>query len=353
MRGDCEQHGREHHQHRADDQHAPPAAAVGVGGEPQRDGGIPEQGQGEQQADLRLRQPGLHQVENQHHRQEAIRKQPQRSSGEEDTPVGGQGENKIHANILLYFSKTSKKAYMIKYINYVGKTRLAARILNPATRGIHGSGAAGLARAGWKHSPARFTLTSARNKRSHPHTHEYLFDLVRATSAQALTVTLLPVSLLIAQSNGVLPLPRSNPSVAGGTFLDYPARTSPTALIPLLLIRHSIHRAAQRLIPINRCAEFTIFTLSNPRRKHMKGKAILALLLIATLLLSVHTGATAHGQTEVGDYELEIGFKNEPSLQGEPNGLELFVTNKTTERESTGWKRRSKQSSSSAARRRS
>jgi hypothetical protein len=39
----------------------------------------------------------------------------------------------------------------------------------------------------------------------------------------------------------------------------------------------------------------------------------------------------AHGHTEVGDYELVIGFHNEPAYQGEPNGLDLFVTNTKTE----------------------
>jgi hypothetical protein len=38
----------------------------------------------------------------------------------------------------------------------------------------------------------------------------------------------------------------------------------------------------------------------------------------------------AHGHTEVGDYELVIGFHNEPAYQGEPNGLDLFVTNTKT-----------------------
>jgi hypothetical protein len=38
----------------------------------------------------------------------------------------------------------------------------------------------------------------------------------------------------------------------------------------------------------------------------------------------------AHGSTQVGDYELVIGFHNEPAYQGEPNGLDLFVTNTTT-----------------------
>jgi hypothetical protein len=54
-------------------------------------------------------------------------------------------------------------------------------------------------------------------------------------------------------------------------------------------------------------------------------------LLAATALLLVAGGsALAHGQTQVGDYELEIGFHNEPAYQGEPNGLDLFVTNTKT-----------------------
>jgi hypothetical protein len=38
----------------------------------------------------------------------------------------------------------------------------------------------------------------------------------------------------------------------------------------------------------------------------------------------------AHGHVEVGDYELIIGFTNEPAFEGEPNGLELVVTNHMT-----------------------
>jgi hypothetical protein len=54
-------------------------------------------------------------------------------------------------------------------------------------------------------------------------------------------------------------------------------------------------------------------------------------LLAATALLLVAGGsALAHGQTQVADYELEIGFHNEPAYQGEPNGLDLFVTNTKT-----------------------
>ena len=41
-------------------------------------------------------------------------------------------------------------------------------------------------------------------------------------------------------------------------------------------------------------------------------------------------GAGAHGRTEVGDYQFVIGFKTEPAFQGQPNGLDLTVTNKAT-----------------------
>jgi hypothetical protein len=39
---------------------------------------------------------------------------------------------------------------------------------------------------------------------------------------------------------------------------------------------------------------------------------------------------SAHGSTTIGDYKFVIGFKNEPALQGEPNGLDLRVTNVKT-----------------------
>jgi hypothetical protein len=55
----------------------------------------------------------------------------------------------------------------------------------------------------------------------------------------------------------------------------------------------------------------------------------LMLALAAAMLISM--SALAHGHTEVGDYELVIGFHNEPAYQGEPNGLDLFVTNMKTD----------------------
>jgi hypothetical protein len=54
-------------------------------------------------------------------------------------------------------------------------------------------------------------------------------------------------------------------------------------------------------------------------------------LLLAALLLPLTTSlALAHGHTEAGDYEIVIGFHNEPAYAGVPNGLDLFVTNKAT-----------------------
>jgi hypothetical protein len=57
---------------------------------------------------------------------------------------------------------------------------------------------------------------------------------------------------------------------------------------------------------------------------------VLALLVAIVLPFPFSHAALAHGHTEVGDYELVIGFHGEPAYQGEPNGLDLFVTNKKT-----------------------
>jgi hypothetical protein len=56
----------------------------------------------------------------------------------------------------------------------------------------------------------------------------------------------------------------------------------------------------------------------------------IALVAVLVFFAFVVAPAQAHGHTEVGDYELEIGFHVEPALQGEPNGLDLFVTNHDT-----------------------
>jgi hypothetical protein len=60
----------------------------------------------------------------------------------------------------------------------------------------------------------------------------------------------------------------------------------------------------------------------------------LVLVLVVCFVLSGL--ASAHGQTTVGDYELEIGFHNEPVYVGQPNGLDLFVTNAKTNEKVNG-----------------
>lgn len=58
--------------------------------------------------------------------------------------------------------------------------------------------------------------------------------------------------------------------------------------------------------------------------------------ITAVLLALPATIALAHGSTTVGDYTIEIGFKNEPALQGELNGLDLLVSNTKTTQPVTG-----------------
>jgi len=55
--------------------------------------------------------------------------------------------------------------------------------------------------------------------------------------------------------------------------------------------------------------------------------SLMTALLAAVILIRP---VFAHGETEVGDYAIEIGFHNEPALLGQPNGLDLFVTNSKT-----------------------
>ena len=63
-------------------------------------------------------------------------------------------------------------------------------------------------------------------------------------------------------------------------------------------------------------------------RRMLFAAAMLAAVLGAIIFPAA--SASAHGHTTVGDYELVIGFRVEPAFQGEPNGLDLRVTNKTT-----------------------
>jgi hypothetical protein len=57
----------------------------------------------------------------------------------------------------------------------------------------------------------------------------------------------------------------------------------------------------------------------------MKTRQLIPFAIVLWLSLSAYGTASAHGHIEVGEYELTIGFHSEPALQGEPNGLDLFV----------------------------
>jgi hypothetical protein len=65
--------------------------------------------------------------------------------------------------------------------------------------------------------------------------------------------------------------------------------------------------------------------------KHLLRLVALSVLFLAFLAPQFANVALAHGHVEVGDYEIVIGFHNEPAFQSEVNGVEFFVTNTTTE----------------------
>jgi hypothetical protein len=64
--------------------------------------------------------------------------------------------------------------------------------------------------------------------------------------------------------------------------------------------------------------------------KTMKHNLLIILAMIVAFIFFSYRHASAHGHIEVGNYELVIGFRNEPAYQGEPNGLDLFVTDTRT-----------------------
>jgi len=70
--------------------------------------------------------------------------------------------------------------------------------------------------------------------------------------------------------------------------------------------------------------------------KKKAGMSVFTFALAFVMLLASYAPALAHGHVDVGKYELVIGFHVEPAYQGEPNGLDLFVTNKETEKPVNG-----------------
>jgi len=64
--------------------------------------------------------------------------------------------------------------------------------------------------------------------------------------------------------------------------------------------------------------------------------AVISLTLLSVVVFGGYGLAQAHGQTQVGDYTLEIGFHNEPVYQGDANSLDFFVTNSKTNEKVNG-----------------
>jgi hypothetical protein len=62
----------------------------------------------------------------------------------------------------------------------------------------------------------------------------------------------------------------------------------------------------------------------------MSLRASAAALLVLSALCLTYAPALAHGHVEVGDYEITIGFYNEPAYQGDVNGIEFGVQNHET-----------------------
>lgn len=54
-------------------------------------------------------------------------------------------------------------------------------------------------------------------------------------------------------------------------------------------------------------------------------KLLVVLLVVATSAILMTATALAHEHREVGEYELTVGFLNEPAIVEEPNGLSLKV----------------------------
>ncbi len=71
-------------------------------------------------------------------------------------------------------------------------------------------------------------------------------------------------------------------------------------------------------------------------RSRLVPLATLSMLIALGAFVPLGGIASAHGGIEVGDYELVIGFRNEPAYAGEPNGLDLVVTSAASEAPVTG-----------------
>lgn len=62
-----------------------------------------------------------------------------------------------------------------------------------------------------------------------------------------------------------------------------------------------------------------------PRSIGTLERSLVALVVVAASMMLMAGSALAHEHREVGDYELTVGFLNEPAILEEPNGLSLEV----------------------------
>ena len=65
---------------------------------------------------------------------------------------------------------------------------------------------------------------------------------------------------------------------------------------------------------------------------HMAGKLVKlfgSLLVLTALLALTPARVLAHQAKALGDYEVEVGFQNEPAIAGQMNALEFFATTKS------------------------
>ncbi len=67
-----------------------------MGGDPEGNGRVPQQGEGEEQPDIDLAQPQPAEIKRQDDRQEAVSEQAQDARAEEGAGIRGKGEDGFH-----------------------------------------------------------------------------------------------------------------------------------------------------------------------------------------------------------------------------------------------------------------
>ncbi|HEY3341808.1 MAG TPA: hypothetical protein VGK81_07310 [Anaerolineae bacterium] len=66
---------------------------------------------------------------------------------------------------------------------------------------------------------------------------------------------------------------------------------------------------------------------SIPRMAGMLVRVVAGMLLFAALLTPAR--ALAHQSKELGDYDVEVGFQNEPAIAGQMNAIEFFASTRS------------------------